>query len=278
LSLEKRPPGTIDRHVVGFGQQRLKGRVAVVTGAARGIGTGIARAMARERAVVVLWDILDLVEETAQSIRRSGQDAVSMKVDVSDPIGVNDAAREVRDRFGRVDILVNNAGIAYFAPFIETSDEKRDAVFRVNFIGVWNCTKAVLPGMLEQGYGRIINISSVTGPRVGDPGLSAYSATKGAVCGLARTLALEVAESGVTVNTVLPGYIDTPLTEPMAKELGMSVEELEKRISDGIPMKRLGTVEEVGDLAVFLASDESAYITGQSFKFKARKSRVMRRT
>ncbi|MBW1997321.1 MAG: SDR family oxidoreductase [Deltaproteobacteria bacterium] len=244
---------------------RLRDRVAVVTGAARGIGSGIARAMAGEGAVVVLWDILGLVEETAQSIRSSGQDALSDKVDVSDPLQVNNAIAGLNDSFGRVDILVNNAGIAYFAPFVETTDEKRDMVFRVNFNGVWNCTKAILPGMLARGYGRIINISSVTGPRVGDPGLSAYSATKGAVCGLARTLALEVAGSGVTVNTILPGYIETPLMQPMAEEMGTSVKEAAKRIGKGIPMKRLGTVEEVGDLAVFLASDESAYITGQEF-------------
>ncbi|MBW2030110.1 MAG: SDR family oxidoreductase [Deltaproteobacteria bacterium] len=244
---------------------RLKDRVAIVTGAARGIGEGIARVMAREGAVVALWDILESGEGTAESVHRSGHVAVFTRVDVSDPARVTEAARGLRDRFGRIDILVNNAGIASFAPFVDMTEEERDRVFRVNFNGVWNCTKAVLPGMLEQQYGRIINVSSVTGPRVGDPGLSAYSATKGAVCGLTRTLALEVAGSGVTVNAILPGYIATPLTEPMAEELGMSVEELERRISDGIPAKRMGTAEEVGELALFLASDESGYITGQEF-------------
>jgi len=162
---------------------RLKDRVAIVTGAARGIGEGIARVMAREGAVVALWDILESGEGTAESVHRSGHVAVFTRVDVSDPARVADAAQGLRDRFGRIDILVNNAGIASFAPFVDMTEEARDRVFHVNFNGVWNCTKAVLPGMLEQQYGRIINVSSVTGPRVGDPGLSAYSATKGAVCG-----------------------------------------------------------------------------------------------
>ncbi len=246
---------------------RLQGKVAIVTGAARGNGKGIARAMGREGAIVALWDILDMVEETEKEIRDSGYHATSFKVDVSNPTRVNQAARDVLKRFGRVDILVNNAGIGYFVPFAEMTDELRDKIFGVNLIGVWNCTKAVIPGMIQQKYGKIVNIASVTGPRVSSPGLTAYSATKGAVCGLTRALALEVAEFGINVNAILPGYVDTPMLRGVPKELGIDENDFIQMLSRSVPMKRLGTIDEIGDLAVFLASEESKYITGQEIVF-----------
>jgi NAD(P)-dependent dehydrogenase (short-subunit alcohol dehydrogenase family) len=246
---------------------RLQSKVAIVTGAARGNGKGIARAMAKEGAIVALWDILDIVEETAKEIRDSGYQATSFRVDVSDVAQVNQATQEVVKRFGRVDILVNNAGIGYFVPFVEMTDQLRDKIFGVNLIGVWNCTKAVIPGMIQQKYGKIVNIASVTGPRVSSPGLTAYSATKGAVCGLTRALALEVAELGINVNVILPGYVDTPLLRGVPKELGIDEKDFIEMLSRSVPMKRLGTIDEIGDLAVFLASEESKYITGQEIVF-----------
>lgn len=246
---------------------RLQGKVAIITGAARGNGKGIARAMGREGAIVALWDILDMVEETEKEMRDSGYHATSFKVDVSNSSRVNQAARDVLKRFGRVDILVNNAGIGYFVPFAEMTDELRDKIFGVNLIGVWNCTKSVIPGMIQQKYGKIVNIASVTGPRVSSPGLTAYSATKGAVCGLTRALALEVAEFGINVNAILPGYVDTPLLRGVPKELGLDENDFIQMLSRSVPMKRLGTIDEIGDLAVFLASEESKYITGQEIVF-----------
>jgi NAD(P)-dependent dehydrogenase (short-subunit alcohol dehydrogenase family) len=242
---------------------RLQDKVAIVTGAARGNGKGVARAMAKEGAIVVLWDILDLVEETAREIANSGHQAVSFKVDVSDVNQVNQTVQKVMNKFGRVDILVNNAGIGFFVPFVEMTDDLRDKIFGVNLIGVWNCTKAVIPGMIKQKFGKIINISSVTGPRVSAPGLTAYSATKGAICGLTRALALEVAEVGINVNAILPGYVDTPLLRGVAKEVGMDEDDFVKMVAKSVPMKRLGTIDEIGDLAAFLASEEAKYITGQ---------------
>ena len=243
--------------------ERLHDKVAIVTGAAQGIGEGIARALAREGAVVVLWDIENRVHETTHSINKSGRRAISYTVDVSDEDQVHRMSLEVKKEYDRVDILVNNAGIAHLAPFVEMTNKLRDQIFKVNFNGMWNCTKALIPNMIDQGHGRIINISSVPGPRVAMPGLTAYTATKGAISGFTKTLALEVAGFGVTVNAILPGFIDTPLTKPMADDFQMNGEELAKWLGKSIPLKRMGTIEELSDLAVFLASDESRYITGQ---------------
>ncbi len=247
--------------------KRLEGKIAIVTGAARGNGKGIARAMAREGSTVALWDILDMVEETAREIRGAGFEAASFRVDVSIADQVHEATNEILQRFGRVDILVNNAGVGYFARFVDTTDELRDKIFGVNLIGVWNCTKAVIPTMIQRKHGKIVNIASVTGPRVSSPGLAAYSATKGAICALTRALALEVAELGINVNVILPGYVDTPLLRGVPKELGIDEDEFIQVLSKSVPMKRLGTIDEIGDLAVFLASEESKYITGQEIVF-----------
>jgi NAD(P)-dependent dehydrogenase (short-subunit alcohol dehydrogenase family) len=245
----------------------LQNRVVIVTGAARGNGKGIARAMAKAGATVVLWDILPLVAETAKNISSYGQRAVSFIVDIADADRVNQVVQEIVKEFGRVDILVNNAAIGIFSPFVETSDELRDRVFDVNLKGPWNCTKAVIPTMINQKYGKVINISSVSGPRVSAPGLTAYSATKGGVSGFTRALALEVAEFGINVNAILPGYVDTPMLRGSAKDLGMDEDDLVKMVAKSVPMKRLGTIDEIGDLAVFLASEESKYITGQEIVF-----------
>jgi NAD(P)-dependent dehydrogenase (short-subunit alcohol dehydrogenase family) len=242
---------------------RLKDRVAIVTGSAQGIGQGIVKAMANEGALVALWDIKESVHQTARDIGGSSRKVLSAEVDISDSGQVQDAVRQINKEAGKIDILVNNAGIARFAPFVEMTDNIRDEVINVNFYGMWNCTKAVIPFMIKRHYGRIVNVSSVTGPRVAAPGLTAYAASKGAISGFTRTLALEVADYGINVNAILPGFIDTPLTKPMADDFKMDQNEFNVWLSKSIPMKRMGTIDEIGDLAVFLASKESAYITGQ---------------
>jgi NAD(P)-dependent dehydrogenase (short-subunit alcohol dehydrogenase family) len=242
---------------------RLKDRIAIVTGAARGNGEGIARALAKEGATVVLWDVVDRVDETAKSIRSSGHNAVSFKVDITETKQVNQTVQEILKKYAKIDVLVNNAGVYPFVPFLEMSDELRDKVFNINIKGTWNCTQAVLPSMINQKYGKIVNISSVTGPLVSDPGATAYSATKGAISGFTRALALEVAEFGINVNAILPGYINTPGVRELVTSLGEDPDEFVKKLANSVPMKRLGTIDEVGDLAVFLASEESKYITGQ---------------
>ncbi len=242
----------------------LKGRVVIVTGASRGLGEGITRAFAGEGAVVAMFsrDARRLQEHSA-ALKKMGQEAVAFPVDVADVAQVNQAVAQVVSEFGRVDILVNNAAVAPSMLFVEMPDDVRDSVIDVNIKGVWNCTRAVMPHMLKQRYGKVINISSVTGPMVSGKGLTAYAASKGAVSGFTRTLALEVAEYGVNVNAICPGSFDTPMFRSVAGKRGWSSDdEYAKHVGKEIPLGRLGTIEEMGDLAVFLASDKSKYITG----------------
>ena len=245
-------------------KQVLKDRVAIITGASKGLGEGIAKAMAGEGASAVLFSRnREQLEAQAVEIRGRGQKAVAFPVDVTEADQVNRAVREVLKQFGKVDILVNNAAIAPSRLFTEMPDEVRDDTIKVNLNGVWNCIRAVLPGMIQQKYGKIINVSSVTGPMVSGKGMTAYSASKGAVSGMTKALALEVAEHGINVNAICPGSFDTPMLRSVAGPRGWdSADEFARELGKGIPLGRLGTIDEMGDLAVFLASAASKYITG----------------
>lgn len=247
---------------------KFDNKVAFITGASGGNGEGIARILAKNGATVILTDIQEIVFETAEDIRSLGFIASAYKLDVTKSVDVTNVTKKVYEEFGRIDILINNAGIAKLVPFLEMSDELRDKIMDINFNGVWNCTKSILPIMVKQNYGKIVNISSVTGSMVVDFGQVAYSASKSAVCGLTKGLALEVAKKGITVNAVLPGYVDTPMVREVAKDVSptdpLAVIEA---LARNIPMGRLGTPSEVGDLVAFLSSDESRYITGSLFVF-----------
>lgn len=242
----------------------LKDRVAIVTGASRGLGEGITKAFAAEGAAVALFSRdIQRLEKHVADLKALGQAAAAFQVDVADAAQVNRAVGEVVNQFGRVDILVNNAAIAPSMRFVEMPDDVRDSVLDVNIKGVWNCTRAVMPLMIKQKYGKIVNISSVTGPFVSGAGMTAYAASKGAVSAFTRTLALEVADCGVNVNAICPGSFDTPMFRSVAEPRGWkSADEYVRHVGKDIPLGRLGTIEEMGDLAVFLASDKSKYITG----------------
>ncbi|HDJ21699.1 MAG TPA: SDR family oxidoreductase, partial [Candidatus Bathyarchaeota archaeon] len=241
----------------GLEQLRLEGRVALVTGAKQGIGEGVSRVLARHGAQVVLTDVDPGVAETAERI---GGRAKALVMDVTDPGQVEEVFAEV----GRVDILVNNAGIYPRRRLVEMDEDFLHHVFEVNVFGMFRCCKAALPGMLERRYGKIINMSSVTGPMVGTPsgGQTAYGASKAAVVGFTKTLALETAQYGINVNAILPGYIHSPSAVGLRGGDRVSAEEAMREFGYKIPMGRQGSPEDVGYLALFLASDESSYLTG----------------
>lgn len=237
--------------------KRLEERIAIVTGAYRGIGLGIAKVLARHGAYVVLTDATDKVKDSAEAIRKAGFNAIAFKMDVTKRQDVDETVQKVLEKFGKIDILVNSAGIYPRKDLVDMSDEFVYMNFNVNVFGMFRCAGAVLPSMMKKRYGKIVNMSSTTGPIVADPagGWTAYAATKAAVWGLTTSLALEVAQYGINVNCVCPGSIDTP----GARESDPSAV---KNLGPSIPMCRLGTPEEVGDVVLFLASDESKYITG----------------
>jgi len=243
---------------------KLDNRVAVVTGAAVGNGCGAAFKLAEHGAKVMLLDVSDGVYETAKKIKdKFGADTEAFVADVRKFDEIKKAADAIIAKYSRIDILINNAGVCNIVPFLEMSDEIRDRMLDINFKGVWNCSKAVIPYMVKANYGKIVNLSSVTGPMVVDTGETAYASTKAAIWGLTKALAVEFAKQNITVNAVCPGYIFTPMAESIAKESNpANPQQVLDGIAAAVPMERLGTIEELGDVVAFLASDESRYITG----------------
>lgn len=238
---------------------KLENKVAVVTGGAMGNGKGIVDVFVKYGAKVA---ILDYSDEIAKVV--NNDNIIGFKVDIRDKNTVKAAIDKVIEKFGKIDILVNNAGVCKLENFIDMDDELRDFHFDINIIGTWNVTKAVLPYMIKNNYGSIINLSSVTGPMVADAGEVAYATTKAALLGFTKSLAREVVDNNIRVNAIMPGYIRTPMVDNMAKLSNPdNPEEVVDGIAGAIPMKRLGTIEELGELAAFLASSESSYITAQ---------------
>lgn len=237
---------------------RLDGKTAVVTGAMQGIGAGISKVLAVHGASVVLTDISKMVKDTAEGI---GYGATWKIMDVTSPMQVKQGFEEI----GVVDILVNNAGIYPRKTLVDMDEDYMRLMFDINVFGIFRCSKAVLPGMMERKYGKIINMSSVTGALVGAPtgGQTAYGATKAAIIGFTKALALETAQYGINVNAILPGYIHSPSAFGLRGSSSDSdAEKAMREFGYKIPVGRQGSPEDVGRLALFLASDESSYMTG----------------
>jgi 3-hydroxybutyrate dehydrogenase len=246
----------------------LEGRTAVVTGAGRGIGAAIAAALAREGAhVIVSARSRDAIEAVAAEIVADGGDAVALPCDVTDEAAVEALARGARAEAGRVQILVNNAGAASSAPLHALTLDEWNRLFAVNITGTFLCTRAFVPEMVAQGAGRVINVASVSG-LVGARYVSAYTAAKHAVVGFTRAIGAEVARSGVTVNAVCPGYVDTPMTrhtiENIAEKTGRSRDEAERAVRAMAGHGRLVTPDEVADAVLWLAGDGAASVNGQA--------------
>ena len=243
--------------------RKLENKVAVITGGAMGNGLGIAKVFLKYGAKVVILDYSDELEHTIESLQSAENEVVGYQVDIREKEQVQAIIDEVGKHYGRIDIVVNNAGICYLETFENMTDEVRDRHFDINIKGTWNVTKSALPYM-KKGHAAIVNLSSVTGPMVADSGEVAYATTKGAVLAFTKALAAELVNDDIRVNAIMPGYIRTPMVENMAK---ISNPENPKSVVDGIasaiPMKRMGTIEELGELAAFLASDEASYITAQ---------------
>jgi 2-hydroxycyclohexanecarboxyl-CoA dehydrogenase len=231
-------------------------RVAMVTGGARGIGRGIALALATGGRKVAVADLLE--DEAAATAEEAGGIAVGL--DVTDSGSVAAAVERIEQELGPVDVLVNNAGWDEARPFLETDEPFWDRVIEINFKGGLRTTRAVLPGMVERGWGRVVNIGSDAG-RVGSSLESVYSGAKGGVIAFTKTIAREVARSGVTANVVCPGPTKTAFLDRIAGEGG---ERLVESLTRAVPMRRLGEPEDVAAAVAFLASDEAGYITGQT--------------
>lgn len=243
---------------------KLQDKVAIVTGGAMGNGLGIVKVFLKYGAKVVIFDYSEKLNDTINALKEDGYDVDGYLVDIRDSEKINDAVNKVVDRYHTIDILVNNAGVAKLTPFLETTDEIRDFHFDINIKGTWNVSKAVVPYMKDGSA--IVNLSSVTGTMVADTGEVAYATTKAAILGFTKGLAAEVVNKGIRVNAILPGYIMTPMVEGIAKDSDSSnPASVVEGIAKGIPMKRLGTIEELGELAAFLASNEASYLTGQSY-------------
>ena len=234
----------------------LNDKVAMVTGAARGLGQAIAVKLAEAGADMVLCDLnAEWLEETAGKVKALGRKVECYGVNVADGESVNAGVKQITKDFGKIDILVNNAGITKDGLIMRMSEDDWDAVLNVNLKGVFLCTKAAMRGMMKQRSGTIVNIASVIG-LMGNAGQANYAASKGGVISFSKTVAKELASRNVRCNAVAPGFIRTAMTDALDDEVQGKMKEL-------IPLSRFGEPEDIANVVLFLASDASAYVTGQ---------------
>jgi NAD(P)-dependent dehydrogenase (short-subunit alcohol dehydrogenase family) len=234
----------------------LAGRQAVVTGGASGIGRSICLRLARDGADVAILD-LEAAPAVVEEVRALGRRALAVQADVSSSTDVGLAVERVHRELGPVQILVNDAGIANFVAFLQMTEEQWDRMIAVHLKGTFNCTRAILPDMMQAGWGRIVNISSVGGLR-GAPALTHYAAAKAGIIGFTKALAIEVGSHGITANAIAPGLIDTPLLRRSAMPEAMI-----RSVAAQAPVGRIGSPEDVAAACGYLVSEEASFVTGQ---------------
>jgi 3-oxoacyl-[acyl-carrier protein] reductase len=234
---------------------RLKDKVAIITGGARGIGKAAAEVFTKEGAAVIIWDMLDEGEKTASDLRILGYSAEFQKISVTDLPALEAAAQLIVEKYGKIDILINNAGITRDKSFMKMTSNEWQQVIDVNLTGVFNCTKAVTPYMVAKNYGRIICTSSIVGIH-GAFGQTNYAAAKAGLIAMCRTWAKELGPKGITANAVAPGFVLTDMTDAIPAD----IRDAQIR---AIPARRAGVPEDIAYTYLFLASDEASYVNGQ---------------
>ncbi len=238
---------------------QLKGKVAIVTGAAQGIGKEIARALAKEGADLCICDVNKEALDKAQAeLESCGVKVEALVVDVANATQVEEMVNKVLDKLSKVDILVNNAGITRDSLIMRMKESDWDSVLAVNLKGAFNCLKAVTRPMLKQRYGKIVNVASIIGI-IGNAGQANYAASKAGIIGLTKSAAKELASRGINVNAIAPGFIKTAMTDKLTQEQ-------KQKMLEAIPLAKLGEPKDVADLVLFLVSDASSYITGEVIK------------
>lgn len=241
---------------------RLENRAAMITGASRGIGFAAARRFAREGARVCLADIDEEgIRSAEESLRDEGLEVFGLRVDVTDRAQVESAVEETVKRYGRLDILVNNAGVIRDNLLFKMTDEDWQTVMDVHLKGAFYCSRAAQKVMVEQKYGRIINISSTSA--LGNRGQANYSAAKAGLQGFTKTLAIELGKFGITVNAVAPGFIETEMTRATAARIGVDFEQFVEEVAKQIPVGRIGQPEDIAAALLFFASEEASFVNGQ---------------
>ena len=237
----------------------LEGKIALVTGGARGIGREIALHFAAQGANVAICDVnLEQAEQTLQDIKKLGREGLALKTDVTDIKDVQVMVDKILDKLGKLDILINNAGVTKDGLILRMSEEDWDKVIAVNLKGAFLCTKVVAKVMLKQRFGKIVNLASIIGI-MGNAGQANYAASKAGIIGLTKSVAKELAARGICVNAIAPGFIKTEMTAKLS-------EDVQKKMLQAIPLGRFGEPKDVADLALFLSSESSSYITGQVIK------------
>jgi len=243
---------------------RLLDKVAVITGAGRGIGKAIALKFSEEGAKVIVSDIeLSYANGVAEKLKEIGREALAIKADVSQQQEVKLMFKQIERQFGRVDILVNNAGIRRDIPFHKMSGEEWDSVIAVQLRGSFNCAQAAQRYMVRQNYGKIVNLSSPIPAALGNRAQTSYSAANAGVEAFTKTLAVELGRHNINVNCIAPDFIDTEMTRNTARRAGMYLTDLKRFALAQIPLRRMGTPEDIANVVLFLACDESSFISGQ---------------